>query len=128
MSSPLPGPAAQTPSENLPLSGLPKKQTESKKSGAEIANIFKALLASVTDFNRRTIGALTSIGWTSPYKLLFATGQVNYGARRNEALKRIEPLGRPPFTEDEASVKAWRELEKSSPSPRRSITRLSQKS
>lgn len=37
--------------------------------------------------------------------------------QRDEALKRIEPLGKPPSAEDEVSAKAWRELEKSSPSP-----------
>lgn len=39
------------------------------------------------------------------------------GDRRDRALKLIEPLGQPPYIEDEASAKAWRDLEKLSPSP-----------
>jgi hypothetical protein len=42
--------------------------------------------------------------------------RVQPGFARDQALKRIEPLGKRPYAEDEVSATAWRELEKSSPS------------
>jgi uncharacterized protein YjbI with pentapeptide repeats len=42
--------------------------------------------------------------------------QVPVGERRNWAMARIARLGQPPFAEDQYLVKAWADLEKSSPS------------
>ncbi len=76
--------AAQKAPETQPVAGPVQKQPVGKP-GPEISSIFEALLASVTDFRLRTIDALSSMEWTSPYKLLVA-GKVNYVTGRPQSL------------------------------------------